>query len=70
MDLVKTSLLAVFIKDLKELTNLKSMLDTALPKQAGLHLLIFSLGTEPSKLASKIGSISSLVNDKKVGKIT
>ena len=46
------------------------MLDTSLRKQAGMHLLLIALDAEPAKLASKIGSLSSLVNDKKLSKIT
>ena len=70
LDFVKTSLLAVFIKDLSEILHLQALLNSALPKYAGLHLVIFSLGFEPSTLASKIGILTSLVNTKKLAKIT
>jgi len=69
MDLVRTSLLAVFIQDLSEILNLRALLDASLPRLAGLTLILFSVGFEPSKLAQRVGILGQLVNCKKISKI-
>ena len=50
MDFMKTSLLAVFVKDPTEIFNLAVLLERSLPKMAGLSLIIFSLKMDPQKL--------------------
>ena len=50
VDLTKTSILAVLIQDPAEIFNLAAMLDSALPKMAGLTLVLFSLNTDAKKL--------------------
>lgn len=70
LDLVKTSLLVVFLRDLSEIPFLLTLLDTALPKLAGLHLVIMTIGVEPARLTSKMGMLTSLVNSRKLARIT
>ena len=66
MDLTKTSLLAVFIKDFSEMENLVQLLDTALPKMAGLYVMLLSLDLDRKQLAQKMGIFTKLINDKKL----
>lgn len=47
IDLMRVSLLVVFMRDLEEMMNLRGLLDTALPKMAGVNLLLITAGIEP-----------------------
>ena len=69
MNLMKTSLLAVFVKDATEIFNLAVMLERSLPKMAGLSLIIFSLKIDPQKLQQRIGIFAKLINEKKITKL-
>ena len=69
MDLVRTSLLAVYTEDDEEdLINLKSLLDASLPRFAALNLVIFCLNESHND--DKKSLFSDLINSKKVGNIT
>ena len=70
IDLVRTSLLVVLLREVTELMFLQNLLNTSLPKNAGLHLVIMSVGLEPTKLTSKAGLLTPLVNSKKLAKFT
>ena len=50
VDLTRTSLLLVIVRELQEIFNLQALLDGALPKMAGLNLLILAYGIEEKKL--------------------
>lgn len=68
LDLVKTSLLAVYTEDNEdELKNLKSLLDASLPPYAALNLIIFCLNENGKQ--DKKSLFSDLVNSKKIGNI-
>ena len=69
MNLMKTSLLAVFVKDTSEIFNLAVMLERSLPKMAGLSLIIFSLKIDPQKLQQRIGIFAKLINERKITKL-
>jgi len=69
LDLVKTSLLAVYTEDNEDdLQNLKSLLDASLPPYAALNLLIFCLNENGKQ--DKKSLFSDLVNSKKISNIT
>ena len=69
IDLMRTSLLVVFMKDLTEIMNLRTILDAALPKMAGMNILLVTAGIDPNKLRQRVGILSQLVNNKKLAKI-
>ena len=50
LDLMRVSMLIVMVSEATELFNLRALLDTALPKLAGLHLFVFTLGIEKKKV--------------------
>ena len=50
MDMMRVSLLAVLISEAQEIFNLRTLLDTSLPKLAGLKVLIFTVGLDQKQL--------------------
>ena len=64
IDLMRTSLLVVFMKDLTEIMNLRTILDAALPKMAGMNILLVTAEIDPNKLRQRVGILSQLVNNK------
>ena len=60
----------VLIKDPSEIQNLSILLDSALPKMAGLNLVIFSLNQDPKMIQNRIaGMLARLINTKKLASI-
>ena len=60
----------VMIKDPTEINNLSLLLDSALPKMAGLTLVLFTMNIETKIIQSRIGGmLARLINDKKLARI-
>ena len=66
---MSTSLLVVLIEETAEIMNLVALLDSALPKMAGLSVMVFALNMPQKDLTKRMCAFTSLINAKKVLKI-